>query len=120
MLMMRFPLKKSLAMLLPICFLWLFVACVSHCSMESAERLYACAHLSIEMTDEPDSETCLIVDAPKAVIPERAALNLQTPYAIQYSIFPAKSSTNTITFSIRLNEPAFADPPLERLPDLRI
>jgi len=123
MLMLRFPLKRLIAALLPISFLWLFVACASICARESTEK-YAnhAGSLSTKITDGTDCEGCPIASSPKATIPERAAFkfNLQTPRVIPPSILSANSLAHGVTFVRRYHQPSFTDLPLNRLPLLRI
>jgi len=121
MLMTRFPLKRLIAALLPISFLWLFVACISHCLWESAETHECHAALSsFEMEDAPDADACPIAAAPKATIPERKVLDLQTTHVVQHPVYPARPSLPIVASSPWPDEPSLPDPPLDRLPTLRI
>lgn len=118
--MTRFPLKRLIAALLPVSFLWLFVACVSHCSSGCADEQDCHADLSsFEITGAPDSDACPITRALKATIPERKPLDLQTTPVVARSVHPVEPLP-LIAFSLRPDEPSFSCPPLERLPTLRI
>jgi len=121
MLTTRFPLKRLTAVWLPVTFLWLFVACVSHCSSECADEHECHTDLSsFEITGAPDSDTCPITQALKATIPERKALDLQTTPVVQRSVHAVEPLSLINAFSSRPDESSFSSPPLERLPTLRI
>jgi len=121
--MSRFPLKRLVAALLPISFLWLFVACVSSCTRESAEKQNQLnVSSSIETKDASDCEGCLLATFPQATAPERAAfkLNLQSSFAVLTVKPSVNSSTDEVTFELRHFQSSSTDPPLKRLSALRI
>jgi hypothetical protein len=123
MLMSRFPLKGLVAAFLPISFLWLFVACVSTCTRESAEKQNRpIVSSSIETEDAPDCEGCLLTTFPQTTAPERVTfkLNLQASFAILTVTPSVNSSTDEITFQHRHFQSSSIEPPLKRLPTLRI
>ena len=119
MLMTHFPIKKIIAAFLPVCFLWLFAACVLSCSDDGAEtqQYYS---VSVETPDATASDSCPIADAPDATIPERAIFDLQILPVVRYLTFPAESSSFVVARITRRGKPPFTDPPLKRLPVLRI
>lgn len=114
------PVKKIIAAFLPVCFLWSFAACVSICADESAEN-----HLNHSVTtttaDASTSDFCSMTDAPDAAFPERTIFDFQISAVVRRSIFTVETSTFVVAeVSQRRGKPPFADPPLKRLPVLRI
>jgi hypothetical protein len=119
----RFPLKRLVAVALPVTFLWLFAACVSTCARESVEHHnQPAASSSIEISDAPDGEGCLLTSFPKATAPERATFipDLQASSAVLAITPSVDSLTDRVTFDPRRLRASFKEPPLERLPSLRI
>lgn len=120
MLMTHFPLKKIVAAILPFCFLWLFAACVLSCGDEGAEIHQHYSALS-ETADAADSDSCPIVNAPAATVSERAAFGFQISPVVLHPTFPvAVLSFVAAKISRRDGKPPFREPPLKRLPVLRI
>jgi hypothetical protein len=123
MLMTRFPLKRLMAVLLPISLTWLFVACVSICAREGAERHCNNPVSSPkEIRDASDCRGCPLTSFPKATIPERTihGSDLQTPVVLQSLILSVDSLADGVAFVLRQRHRSSADPPLKRLPALRI
>jgi hypothetical protein len=120
----RFPLKRLIAIALPITFLWLFVACVSACARESAEHQNQIAvSSSIEISDTSDWEGCLLTSFPKATAAlERATFipDLQAPSAVAAITPSVDSLAGGVTFDPRRLYASFKELPLERLPSLRL
>jgi hypothetical protein len=119
----RFPLKRLVAVALPVTFLWLFAACVSTCARESAEHHNQPAiSSSIEISDTSDWEGCLLTSFPKATAPERATFipDLQGQPAVPAMTPSADSLAEGVKFDLRRLHVSFKEPPLERLPSLRI
>src|ERR1044071_8743002 len=76
----RFPLKRPIAILLPMTFLWLFMVCVFICAREGAEQHnQPLVSSSIEITDAVDCKGCPLASFPKATVPERAIVKLSSP-----------------------------------------
>ena len=72
---MPFLIKRGLALTLPVCLLWLFVACLAVCSLHAeketpAESDSASAHTVLATDLE---ESCSVTDGERSVIPERVA-----------------------------------------------
>lgn len=121
--MTRFPLKRLFATVLPISFVWLFVACVSICTRESKEKhIHNTAILSTEVKDASDCEDCPLSSFQKATIPERSTfyVDLQTPLVVGSLISSLDSLVDHVALVPHYGQPQFADLPLKRLPLLRI
>jgi hypothetical protein len=118
-----FPLKRLIAALLPISFMWLFVACVSMCARESTERLVNNQVSSpIEIRDASDCKGCPLTSFPKARIRERTihGSDLKTPVVLPSLIFSVNVLGAGVAVVSRQRQGSSTDPPLERLPALRI
>jgi hypothetical protein len=116
-------LKKLIATVLPLSFLWMFVACVSICVRESTEGLgHNSVTLPTEMRDASDCHGCPLTPVPKAIIPERTIhpSDLQTPVLVSCAMFPVDSVTSGAALVSQQRRMASVSPPLERLPALRI
>ena len=123
MLMTRFLLKRLMAALLPMSFIWLFVACVSICARESAEGHSNNQFTApMEVRDASDCQGCPLTSFPKATIPERTINGsaLQTPVALPPLILSIDSLADGVTFVSLQRQRSSADPPLKRLTALRI
>jgi hypothetical protein len=121
MLTSRFPLKRTIAALLPVCFLWVFIACVSLCASDAEEVEHdgGGAILSLGIESTPDSECCPIIESPKAALSERVSVqSASTVSALPLILAP--SSGSALAPSHKSNHHLFADPPFERLLTLRI
>jgi hypothetical protein len=119
----HFPLKRLIAALLPVAFLWLFAACVSSCARESAERQeHPIVSSAVDSQDAPDCKGCLLATFPQATAPERAQfkLHLQAPAFVPPLLLSLYPLTDVVIFNQGHLRPSFADPPLARLPILRI
>lgn len=118
--MPRFPFKRTVAALLPFCFLWAFVACVSLCAEQLEET--GNDHLSVlclGTEDAPASDSCPNVEAPKATLRER--LPLLTADAV--TVTPAGLTQASFNVGISLpdsDDHSSTDPPFKRLRVLRI
>ena len=121
--LMRSQLKKPIAALLPMSFVWLFVACVSICVRESTEQH---GHNSVwspaEATDASDCRGCPMTAFPKATIPERAIQGFepQTAVSIPSLIFAVDLLAADTASASRARDRWSPAPPLKRLPALRI
>jgi hypothetical protein len=101
MLMTRLPLKRLMAAVLPMSFIWMFVACVSICARESTEG-HSNDQVSspMEIKDASDCKGCPLTSFPKARIPQRTIhrSNLQTPVALPSLILAVDSSADDGAF----------------------
>ena len=119
--MTHFPLKKIVAAILPICFLWFFAACVLFCGNEGAEIHQHYSALSETAADVSDSDSCPILNAPAVIVSERTVFDCQISSVVRHLTFPVEISSFTAArISRRDGEPPFREPPLKRLPVLRI
>lgn len=125
-LMPRTPQKRLIAALLPLSFLWLFMACVSICERETLAMHpptdLSCSTDISEITHVPDCGGCSLSYFPTATTPERAksilALDTLSSFA---SIIPSIYSSHPDVFSDRLDKLVFnGSPPLKLLSTLRI
>jgi hypothetical protein len=123
---MRFPLQRLLAVALPVSFLWLFAACVLICEREVADThdrpIVSSPGEAVEAEGTTDCGECPVNSLPEATAPERTALkfNLQTPSGVPPSLHPTTSLTGGLPPGPPERRPPSADPPLARLPALRI
>jgi hypothetical protein len=120
MLINRFPLSRTTAAILPLVFLWLFVACVSICSRESEEdHAHRAAVVSTEMQDAPDCAGCPVA-FPSATIPDRARFDFesQTPVVASPQVFWFDFVVTCPVAQQR--QQSDTDPPLKQLLALRI
>jgi hypothetical protein len=120
MLTRRFPLKRTVAAVLPICFLWAFIACVSLCASDAEEIEHnGSVVLSLGIESTPDSECCPIVESPKAALSERLSVqSASTVSALPITL--VELSGNALAPSYESHHPLITDPPFERLLTLRI
>ena len=114
---------RVLATLLPMCFLWVFVACASLCSMHNEmEQETQVAAISDSVNASGDSECCPLGQSPVVIVSERQSYLLQSSGDPQPSSLPAVLTIGE-TPSSRLRRevlPTNSDPPLKRLCTLRI
>ena len=116
--MPRFPSKRIVAALLPCCFLWAFVACVSLCT-EHAEETGNGTILCLGADDAPASDSCPIVEAPKATLRDRLPLL----NADALAGMPSGFNQASVKLGVRprdSDDRSSTDPPFERLRVLRI
>jgi hypothetical protein len=108
---------RLLAAWMPLCVVWVFVACVSLCAAQSDE----CEKSLVQRLDAPqEASHCPIREAVDGLIPERQAFSPQAiPQAIRPSGTTASESYLPISAS-GLLLPSSADPPLKLLGVLRI
>ena len=119
--MMPISLKKFTAAILPFCFLWLFAACVLSCADERAEAV-RCSSVLIEMSDASEPDSCSIINAPAAIVSERAAFDFQISSVVLQTVFPAYSIKFAPAKILRRGggKTPFREPPLKLLSVLRI
>lgn len=91
-------LKRGLALTLPVCLGWLFVACLAICSLhaeqasfeESESLSFAYSLVSIE-----SEECCSVSDGERSVITERITFASITTTAVRAISIPVHSGSNT-------------------------
>src|SRR4030095_7230644 len=111
---------RSIALLLPVCFIWLFIACVTLCSMHVERKLTHAGCLSStastgsgEIDCCPFTESLLSVLTPRSILEVTAAEH--APVALVLG-----SSYCGVSFHHFLTASGSSDPPLKRLRTLRI
>jgi hypothetical protein len=121
--LMTFPFKRLIAVLLPMSLIWLFVACISICAREVIERQpKGSVSSSTEIRDSSDCKCCPLTSLPTATIPERTihGSDLQTPVAPQAAVHSVDSLVDRVAFVPRQPQRSFVEKPLKRMPALRI
>lgn len=118
----RSTVTRSLAIWLPLCFVWVFVACVSLCSLHGAGEHNTPSVLSQVADSSHESNCCPIREATSWVLPERQSSNPQAGGDVQAASVPLVLPTGYAPYSNArmLIQPSTSDPPLERLCALRI
>lgn len=120
------PPKGLIAALLPLSFLWVFMACVSICERETLAMHpptdLSCSTGISEIRHIPDCGGCPLSYFPTATTPERAksilALDTLSSFA---PLIPSICSSHPDVFSDRLDRLVFnGSPPLKLLSTLRI
>ena len=124
--MARLLLKRIIAALLPLSFLWVFMACVSICERETLAThpptaLSSSTDIS-EVSHVPDCGGCPLSYFPAATTPERAKSILALDTVSSFApITPSIYSSHPEVFSDRLDRLVFnGSPPLKLLSTLRI
>ena len=119
----RSTLLQSIALALPVCFMWLFAICVANCS-NHAESKTLCTALASEpcLSDPDESDCCPVAASPTVALPDR---RLPSPglRGAQQSATP--SSILPLAFSVpchaqRSIPNTSTGPPSKRLCALRI
>jgi len=112
--------KRSLAVTLVTCFVWVFIACVAICSAHSAEKQTQCPQtITSSVCCEDDSTCCPITSALPSVLPDTSMLlvnDRQTAVMRYVEPTPLGSLSKSYT-SFTASRAA---PPFDRLPSLRI
>jgi hypothetical protein len=124
--MARLTPKRLIAALLPLSFLWVFMACVSICERETLAMhpptALSCSTDISEISHEPDCGICPLSYFPTAITPERvkSILAFDTLSSLA-PIIPSIYSSRANVFSDRLDRLVFnGSPPLKLLSTLRI
>jgi hypothetical protein len=123
MLMKSYSKKRLIATLLPLSLLWVSAACVSFCARESAERhSYDQPTTTIVMKGESDCKGCPLNSFPKSSITRRSLhrSDLQPPPALHALMLSVDSWGDEGAVGLLPSRRSAADPPLKRLPALRI
>jgi len=117
---------RFLALWLSACFVWIFIACVSLCSLDEereSQTSPALPSVATAADGSHDSEHCPILEASSFVLLEQqsSVLVSQTRGDIRASFSPLSPTNRALLLSARLlTPPSTSDPPFERLGILRI
>lgn len=120
----RLPLKRLIALLLPVATLWLWAACAAICGQEAAEHtLRRSSPELLEVKDASECEGCPFASFPEATAPDtRAALDVssQTPPPAPPPAPATAPALDYSAFAQASRPPPPAVPPLHLLSVLRI
>jgi len=119
----RSSFTRVLATLLPFCFAWGFVACVSLCSSPGEELNEDTVDYAASIADAHENEHCSIPAALSCTLPARhlIAPPQQVGNDAEEVFFASPPLASALYLSPRLlSPPPASDPPLERLGMLRI
>lgn len=97
-------LKRGLALTLPVCLLWLFVACLAVCSLHAEEEGLAKSETSSSahsLVATESEECCSISDGERSVMPERITFAWIATKAVRAISF----STDIISHTAHLQGP---------------
>ncbi len=114
---------RVLATLLPVCFVWVFVACASLCAMHGETERETRAAAIFDSADAPDDfECCALEQALASVLPDRQSSLTRASSYLKAAFLPAVLTTgNAPSSRARRETPrSTSDPPLKRLCTLRI
>jgi hypothetical protein len=117
MFMPRSTLKRSLALFLPICFVWIFVACVMICTAHAAEVQNEHAVCSSPETELlPKADCCPISGSQMSVLPERRAPHpkVSGDHVALFAPSVGLAFQRLRAHNRVLAVPSFPDPPLAR------
>jgi hypothetical protein len=115
-------LKRGLALTLPVCLLWLFVACVAVCSLHAekegfAESESSCSERSLVSSES--EECCSVSAGERSVITERITFAWISPKAVR----AISLSTDLISRTSQMHRPdrySLPGPNVKLLGTLRI
>ena len=119
----RVLLKRLIACLLPMSFVWLLVACVSICARDGAALQASNSSCSsTEIEDSNYCKGCPLTAVPKAIMPERAinGFDVQLSVVIGPSLRRFDIPADDFVSGSRQRQPSYADPLSKRLPVLRV
>lgn len=107
-------------MLLPICFLWVFIGCVSLCTEHSNQRS-TCESLSSDEYRVCNEEYCCpFTSLLPSILPDRRLASFAVGNR-EVTVLLAELSRQVSDHQLQVLIPVqTADPPLKRLPTLRI
>lgn len=113
---------RCLAVFLPVCFVWAFVACVIICSEDVGHADEAQIVGFVEVNASDESDCCPMSDLPASLLPERPSFKAQISGDYQALTAPSIQSLPAIAFLYTRSTigPSLHGPPLERLSVLRI
>ena len=103
-------LKRGLALTLPVCLLWLFVACLAVCSLHAEEQ---------SLVVSESENCCSVSDGERSVIPERITVAWISTKAVGAS----SDSADLISHTAHLHRPgqySLSGPNVKLLGTLRI
>jgi len=117
-------LKRFIAVLLPLSFVWVFVACVEICERETLASHpptdFTTSNRINEIRHERECDGCPLSYFPKATTPEQVRSSSDSISSLALAI-PSIDSYHPIIFSSHVDRPVFdASPPLKLPPPLRI
>ncbi len=115
--------SRSLAIWLPICLMWMFVACVSLCLLHvEAEDETPSVLTPVTAVNSPDSDCCPFIESTSGILLERQSSIRPVSGDVQASFVHAPSPKSYATRSQAhlAIQPPTSDPPLERLGVRRI
>lgn len=73
---MKVALKRGVCLMLPVCLVWLFAACVAICSSHVEETNFVvedAAHFNLVSSEEDD---CCSISSAQGLLPERAGFSI--------------------------------------------
>ena len=117
------PTRKSVAWLLPLCFMSSFVACLCNCSHEQVAGIAIAAQESAEVFSSlDDCENCSILSSP-ILLPQRPSTN--EAHASNRTWWAPVTLSTTLSLEAEFSTPEYmvfssTSPPLERLCVIRI
>jgi len=121
--MIQTPPKTLLAYVLSMTLLWVFAACILSCEKQCGERATKeSSDSSAKLQAAPNCEDCPLNSFPKAIAHRLGFnLDLQAQALVPYSIPANQSMAITDLGFVTANFSQLAlDPPIKRLPSLRI
>ena len=113
-------LKRGLALMLPVCMVWLFAACVAMCAMHVETRSLTKSFGHSDSIVALDTECCSVIDGQRSLLPERVTSTIVLLRATQSG---GNSTVPSVALFSKLTRPAcfsFHSPPLDLLGTLRI
>ncbi|MDQ3687201.1 MAG: hypothetical protein M3430_16620 [Acidobacteriota bacterium] len=121
----RSSFTRILATLMPLCFAWVFVACISLCAPHGEEaRGDTAYHSAASIDDSHGGEQCPVPSAPTYALTGRQSI-VPAPQMIGDAAASFTPSLSLAGFALHLparllTPPSTSDPPLDRLRVLRI
>ena len=119
----RNPLLRSIALGLPLCFLWLFAVCVANCSTHR-ESKSSCVPLTAEacLSDQHESDCCPVTATPVSALTDRRLSSPQMRATQQVvAALPTLAIDFVVSCRAQISIPnTGTGPPTERFCALRI
>jgi len=123
MLSLSVPLRRLLAVVLPVCLFWISVACMTLCTEDSDEQQAHCATLLPDtVSSTQDRDCCPITTGLPSVLPEhRVSATPSNNHQQATLILSVHLANSTLLKREHTATPVSnSDPPFERLRTLRI
>lgn len=76
-------LKRGLALTLPMCLLWLFVACLAVCSLHAENDSGAGSSAPHSLVSTESDDCCFVADGERSVMPERITFTWISPKLVR-------------------------------------